>query len=129
MHSLSPSLMLSFNPSKSNIFSKFGKSARLSILISTQTNVTPSVNPTIKPSDFPSEFYSFMKSHIISLVSTAVHILSPYLMLYFNPSKGLSLSPSKYHSYIPGKIDSIKPNSLIPRYFQQLQKTKFSVDQ
>ena len=100
--------MLSFNPITSNLFYKFGKSERPNIVISKRTSVTPSVNPTIKPSDFPSEFYSFMKSHIISLVSTAVHILSPYLMLYFNPSKGLSLSPSGNHSYIPSKLNSRK---------------------
>ena len=94
----------------SNIFSKFGKSARPSIVIWKRTSFTPYVNPTVKPYYFPSEFSSFMTSHISSGVPTVVHSLSPSPILYFNPSKGLYLSPSGYHSGIPSKLHSSKPS-------------------
>ena len=95
----------------------FEKSSSRNIVLSKRTSVIPSVNPTVKPSEFPSEFYSFMTLHIISGVSTAVHSLSPSLMLYFNPGKGLSLSPSGDHSYIPSKLHSGKSSiytSMVP---------------
>ena len=47
-------------------------------------------------------------SHIRSGDPTAVHILSLYLILYFNQSKVLSLSTIGDYSYSPSKLYSRK---------------------
>ena len=51
-----------------------------------------------------------MKSHINSGSPTVVHSLSTSMMLSFNPSKGLYLSPFRDHSDIPIKLHPRKPS-------------------